>query len=190
VTEDKIQHLIQSADRTAGPPVQVSVDLSVIQHRVHRRHLVTLVVPAVAAAVILVALGVLGVSIRLGKTASEQGKITPLQMQVKQLQLQTDATLKLIQEVLENERRQCQLDKLYAELASIPDPLEEIQTQVDKTGFILVYQADQMYRELKLIDSASRMYRRVIELFPQSRWAAVARQRLSEIQESQPNKQI
>jgi len=120
----------------------------------------------------------------------EKEKIAAMQMQVKQLQVQTDATLRLIQEVLQDERRQRRLDKLYAELASIPDPLEEIQTQVDKTGFILVYQADQMYREFKLIDSASRMYRRVIELFPQSRWAEVARQRLSQIQESQPNRQI
>lgn len=190
MTENRLRNLLQGADRTAGPPVQVSVDLSVIHRRARRRHLVTLLVPVAAAAVILVALGVWGVSIRLGKTASEQKRIASLQMEVKQLQLQTDATLKLIEEVLESERRQRQLDKLYAELASIPDPLEEIQTQVDKTGFILVYQADQMYRELKLIDSASRMYRRVIELFPQSRWAAVARQRLSEIQESQPNKQI
>ena len=190
MTEDKIQHLIQSADRTAGPPVQVSVDLSVIHRCARRRHLVTLLVPVAAAAVILVALGVWGVSIRLGKTASEQKKIALLQMEVKQLQVQTDATLKLIQEVLENERRQRQLDKLYAELASIPDPLEEIQTQVDKTAFILVYQADRMYNELSQRDSAMGTYRRVIELFPQTKSAEIARQRLSELQKSQPNKQI
>lgn len=188
--EDKIHNLLRDADRTAGLPAPVSVTLSVIQHRVHRRHLVTLVVPPAAAAVVLIGLAVLGISIRLGKTASEQKKIASLQMEVKQLQVRTDATLKLIQEVLDDERRQRRLDELYAELASIPDPLEEIQTQVDKTGFILVYQADQMYRELKSIDSASRMYRRVIEFFPQSRWAAVARQRLSEMQKSQHNKQI
>ena len=187
MTEDKIQDLLQNADRTVGPPVLVSVELSAIRGRARRRQLARLAT-YLGAGVVLIALGFC-VLTAVDKSR-EKEKIAPLQMQVKQLQKQTDATLKLIEEVLESERRQRQLDKLYAELASIPDPLEEIQTQVDKTGFILVYQADQMYRELKLIDSASRMYQRVIELFPQSRWAAVARQRLSEIQESQPNKQI
>jgi len=190
VTEDKIQHLIQSADRTAGPPVQVSVDFSVIHRRARRRHLVTLLVPVAAAAVILVALGVWGVSIRLGKTASEQKRIAALQMQVKQLQVRTDATLKLIQEVLEDERRQRRLDQLQTELTSIPDTLQEVRKQVEKTAFIMVYQADRMYRDLNQRDSAIRTYERTIELFPQTESAEVARQRLTEMQKSQPNKQI
>lgn len=187
MTEDKIQDLLRDADRTLGPPVPVSVELSVIYDRAKKRQLARLAT-SLGAGVVLIAVGFCALT--AVDKSREKERIAALQMQVKQLQVRTDATLKLIEEVLESERRQRQLDKLYAELASIPDPLEEIQTQVDKTGFILVYQADQMYREFKLIDSASRMYRRVIELFPQSRWAAVARQRLSEIQESQPNRQI
>jgi outer membrane protein assembly factor BamD (BamD/ComL family) len=85
--------------------------------------------------------------------------------------------------VLEKEQKQRSLDELEAQLASIPDPLEEIQKQVDKTAFILVYQADRLYRELNRTDSAVETYNRVIELFPKNRWAQVARQRLSEIEE-------
>lgn len=190
MTEDKIQHLIQSADRAAGPPVQVSLELSVIHRRARRRHLATLLVPVAAAAVILVALGVWGVSIRLGQTASEQEKIASLEAQVEQLQARADATLKLIQEIVENERRQRRLDQLQAELTSIPDTLQEVQEQVEKTAFIMVYQADRMYRELNQRDSAIRTYERTIELFPQTESAEVARQRLSEIQRNQPNTQI
>lgn len=187
MTEDKIQDLLRDADRTLGPPIAVSVELSTIRGRARKRQL-SRIATSLGAGVVLIAVGFCALT--AVDKSREKERIAALQMQVKRLQVQTDATLKLIEEVLESERRQRQLDKLYAELASIPDPLEEIRTQVDETGFILVYQADQMYRELKLIDSASRMYRRVIELFPQSRWAAVARQRLSEIQESQPNRQI
>ena len=111
-----------------------------------------------------------------------------LQSQVRQLQARTDAAFNFIQQVLEEERRQNQLDKLEAQLASIPDPLEEVQKQVDKTAFILVYQADRMYRELSQTDSAVENYKRVIELFPDNRWAKVARQRLSEIKNEKTNK--
>ena len=64
---------------------------------------------------------------------------------------------------------------------------QEIRKQVDKTAFILVYQANRMYSELDQKDSAIQEYNRVIELFPQSRWAEVARQRISEIQNEQTN---
>ncbi len=105
-----------------------------------------------------------------------------LETQIKQLQARTDAALSLIQEVLEDEQRQHRLDELKAQLASIPDPLEEIRNQVDKTAFFLVYQADRLYKELNQTESAVENYNRVIELFPENRWAKVARQRLSEIE--------
>jgi len=84
--------------------------------------------------------------------------------------------------VLNKERRQSRLNELQAQLASIPDPLEEVREQVDKTAFILVYEADRLYNELNQTDSAVENYNRVIKLFPENRWAKVARQRLSEIE--------
>jgi tetratricopeptide (TPR) repeat protein len=105
-----------------------------------------------------------------------------LENQIKQLQARTDAALNLIREVLDEERRQSRLNELQAQLASIPDPLEEVRKQVDKTAFILVYEADRLYNELNQTDSAVENYNRVIELFPENRWAKVARQRLSEIE--------
>ena len=47
---------------------------------------------------------------------------------------------------------------------------------------MIVSQADRMGRELDLCQSAAVRYRRVVELFPDSRWATVARQRLSELE--------
>lgn len=111
-----------------------------------------------------------------------------LDAQVKQLQASTDAALKLIQQVLEDERRQQRLYELEAQLASIPDPLEKLEKQVDKTAYILIYQADRLYRELNQTDSAVESYNRVIELFPENRWANVARKRLTEIENKKSDK--
>jgi len=182
MTEDKIKNLLQEADRMAGRPAEVRVDLSAIRRRAGRRRLASIAGPIAAAAAIVTALGILSLAIKTPETTREQVRIVTLEAQVKQLQASTDAALALIHEVLEDERRRNRLEELEAQLASIPDPLEEIRKQVDKTAFILVYQADRLYRELNETESAVATYNRVIKLFPRNQWAAVARERLSEIE--------
>jgi tetratricopeptide (TPR) repeat protein len=185
MTEDKIKKLLYEADQTAGGPVPLSENLAAaVRRRGNRRHIANLVVRVAAAAVVLFALGIWSYTAR---KARDQQRIVALEIQIKQLRAQTESTLNLIREVLDEDRKQRRLSELQAQLASIPDPLEEIQKQVDKTAFILVYQANRMYRELDQKDSAIQAYNRVIELFPQNRWAEVARQRLSEIKNNQHN---
>ena len=188
MTEDKIKNLLQQADRAARGANPVRVDISVIRRRADRRYMINLVAPLATAAVIIVALSVLTVMFRAAELKSEQGKITMLENRIKQLQARTNASLSLIQEVLEEERRRSRLDELEARLASVPDPIEEMQKQMDKTAFILVYQADRLYRELDQTDSAVENYKRVIELFPENRWAKVARQRLEQIENKKSDK--
>ena len=186
--EDEIKKLLQRADKTAGGPSPVRVNLSAIHHRANHKKIITLAVPLTAAAVLMVVLGILVLRFENTGPTEEQKKIALLENQVKQLQARTNAAFDFIQQVLEEERRQNRLDKLEAQLASIPDPLEEVQKQVDKTAFILVYQADRLYRELNQTDSAVENYKRVIELFPENRWAKVARQRLKEIENKKSDK--
>jgi hypothetical protein len=57
----------------------------------------------------------------------------------------------------------------------------EIRVQRERSALILVLQADRMYRELNLRQSALAEYRRVVELFPDSQAAHEARKRLTEI---------
>jgi len=190
MTEDKIKNLLQEADRMAGFPCPVSANLSaIIRRRAHRRHLrVSLTAPLAAAAVILIAVGIWNFTIRTTEETKDQEKIVLLEKQFEQLQVKTDAAINLIQEMLVAEEKQHSLVELEAQLASIPDPLEVIQRQVDKTASILVYQADRLYRELNRTDSAVQTYNRVIELFPNTNQAQKARQRLSEIESRRFNK--
>jgi len=190
MTEDKIKNLLQQADKAAGGANPVKVNVTVIRRRAGRKNMITMVAPFASAAVLMVALGILAFMFRTIEPTEEQKKIALLESRIKQLQARTDAALSLIQEVLEEEQRQHRLDELHAKLASISDPLEEVQNQVDKTAFVLVYQADRLYRELNQTDSAVENYNRVIKLFPENRWAKVARQRLSEIERRKTNNTI
>ena len=182
--EDKIKNLLQKADEAAGEPMPVPINISAVRLRTNRRRFISVTTPIAAAAAVLVTFGLWS----LTKTTPPQQKIASLEAQIQQLQIRTDATFSLIQEVLENERKQQRLDELQAQLASIPDPLEEIRKQVDTAAFNLVYQADRMYGELNLKSSAIKTYKRVIELFPETQWAEVAHQRLSEIKKGQYKK--
>jgi hypothetical protein len=185
MTEDKIKNLLQKADQMAGAPAPVSANLSAaVSRRAHRRRIATFAAPLAAAAVVIIVLGIWGLKINFGEKTDEQRRAS----QIKQSQARSDASLKLPPEVIENEPRQQRLDELEAQLASIPDPIEEIQKQVDKTAFILVCQADRMYRELDLKASAIQTYKRVIKLFGQTQWAEVARNRLAEIKNNQNKK--
>ena len=186
--EDEIKKLLRQADRTAGGADSVHVDLSAIRRRANRKNKMILVTPLATAAMLMIALCILAISLKDAKPTQKQKEIALLKARIKQLQARTDATIGLIQQVLDEERRQSRLNELQAQLASISDPIEEMQNQVDRTAFILIYQADRLYRELNQTGSAIDAYNRVIRLFPDNRWAKVARQRLSEIENEKSNK--
>ncbi len=194
MNEEWIERPLQSADRAAGEPRFRPITAARIRRRMQRRWVVRLAVPAAAAAVIAITAVVEILGTQAGKPQPQpepqpqpQQRIASLEAQVRQLQAQTDATLKLVREVLEKDRQDRHLASLQAELARIPDPAREIERQVDKTAFILVYQADRLYKELNQTESAVRAYKEVIQLFPRNQWADVARERLSQIEHRRIN---
>jgi len=190
MNDERLQILLHRADDAADAPVITGVSAARIRQRIRRTRTIRVAVPLAAAAVMTVAAAILTLR-KQGQPPLPQAqpeRIASLEEQVKQLKTQTDATLKLVQEVLQRDRQQQRLAALEAELASIPDPVRQMQQQVDKTAFLLIYQADRLYKELNQTESAVAAYKEVIQLFPTNRWADVARERLSQIEQRQINK--
>jgi TolA-binding protein len=183
MNRETIEMLLQKADDFAGRPTFDRVTAGTIRQRVHRRQIVRITVPLPAAAAIAITAAVWTLSVKTQEAVPQPGpqKIASLEEQVRQLQERTDATLKLVQEVLEKDRQQRRLASLEAELASIPDPMRQVEREVDKTAFLLIYRADRLYKELNQTESAVAAYKEIIQLFPTNRWAEVARERLAEI---------
>jgi len=188
VNEEQIRQLLAQADEAADEPTFRRITTAGIRHRVHRRRLARVAVPTSLAAVLAVAAALSAIRMPTEGPRPQPQRIASLEEQVRQLQARTDATLKLVQEVLERDRQDRRLAALETELASIPDPIKEIDRQVDKTAFILVYQADKLYKELNQTESAVAAYKEVIQLFPTNQWANVARERLSQIEQRRLNK--
>jgi len=183
MSEKGIEKLLREADDLAGPPAFGRITTAGICRRIHRRRVIRTAVPLAAAAAIALTATILTISTKQQTPGlvGEPERMAALEEQVRQLQERTDATLKLVQNVLAEDRRQRRLADAEAELASSPDPMEQVERQVDKAAFVLIYQADRLYKELNRTESAVAAYKEIIQLFPTNRWAEVARERLAEI---------
>ena len=185
MTEDRIKNLLQETDRMAERPEAFKVDISVIHKKAQRRKIINIASPVAAAAVLILGICFLILQTPDTELIEKPLETTTTEMKIKQLQANTEATINLIHEILEQERSQQRLNELEAELASIPNPIEKVNEELDRTAFILVYSADKMYNELNLTDSAVETYKRVIKLFPDNQWAQVARERLDTIKNAE-----
>lgn len=190
MNEEQLKNILRNADYDAGQPYPVKVDISAIRKRAQRRKIYRIVYPAAAAAAAVLIFAVcLGILFNKNTEPAKEPKqvASEIEIRIKQLQESTDNVLNLIQEINEQEREQKRLNELKAELAAIPDPIQKVNEELDRTAFILVYAADKMYKELNLTGSAVETYKRVIKLFPDNQWAQVARERLEEIKERRNN---
>jgi hypothetical protein len=184
MNDERITELLQQVDAAAGSPVPTGITAAGIRRRIRHRRCAAGGVFAVTAGGLLIASlwWIHGCNMD-----AKQQRITSLEEQVRQLKTQTEETLALVRDVLANERQQDRLAALQAELASIPDPVEQMKQRDEKTAFTLVYQADRMYREMNQVESAVATYEQVIRLYPQDHWADVARQRITEIKNPRTN---
>jgi hypothetical protein len=182
MTDEKLKNLLVQTDRLAGTPAAVNINIANIRRKANYRRILYFARPVAAAASLIIAVALWQGTPKQTKTMQpEPPQIASNAPQLQQLQDSTNKAIKIIQEIREKEQNQRSSAELNARLASIPDPLEKIQQEVDRTAFILVYSADRMYKELNLTDSAVETYKRVIELFPENQWAKVAQERLEKI---------
>jgi hypothetical protein len=81
------------------------------------------------------------------------------------------------------ERRLAARERLRAAEAR-PDVLHEIDAQRDDAARLLVYQAQRLMAQPATRPSGVEALQRVIDLFPNSAWASVARQKLAQLETS------
>ena len=68
-----------------------------------------------------------------------------------------------------------------AESLAAASPLPTVGDERDRAALTLLDHGDRLRRDLKEVDAALAAYRRTIELFPDTKWAAVAKQRIHEL---------
>lgn len=82
---------------------------------------------------------------------------------------------------LAEERRQG-LRRRLQRLALSPTPGEVVDRELNRTAFLAVYDADRLSADRRRRAEAIRAYQQVVTLFPRTRWARVARERLTQLE--------
>jgi hypothetical protein len=192
MSADWLKQVLQQADAMAGGPPEMSGNLAWrVRLRATRRRRVR--VGFSAAAVIVLAAGATWLwprastspqmpdESRIVDARPPQADAKQLRAELERLRREADTRLAVFhreEEILEEMRHFDELSKQ----PPLPDAVANVRREADQAAYVIVRQADRMCRELDLCQSAEVRYRRVVELFPDSRWAAVARQRLSELE--------
>jgi tetratricopeptide (TPR) repeat protein len=175
-TEDRLRELLRRADADAGPPPTVARDLPgrVLLRESRFRRRIALASSAAAAVFLVIGITTLWRA-NLPKAVADVERA-----EIVQLQHEADSQAKIARRVAELRQRDERLAVLRA-AAARPDPVQRAQQQVDQTALTLLQQGDHLYRDLGLPQPAADSYRRTVRLFPQTRWAGLAQQRLHEM---------
>ncbi|MFQ5807931.1 MAG: hypothetical protein ACE5I3_15915 [Phycisphaerae bacterium] len=194
MSDDPLKRILQAADAAAGEPPEMPADLAQrVRILAGRRRRVRFGVSVAAAIVLAVGMTSLwsqtpapsrpGGDSQMVRGPQEPPDVESIRAEIEQLRREAEmrlAVARRTQEILTQMRRAEEFTKQEV----VPDPIARARREVEKAAYTLVYQADRMCRELDLCDSAAVKYQRVVELFPDTRWAAVARQRLDEIKKT------
>jgi hypothetical protein len=180
MTSDPLIQLLHQADRAAGGPRAVVDDLPERVRQLARQRRRAKYQGSVAAIGLIVIAGVLiGPRLRGNTrtiaTPNVNTAITVAALDQELLAIRTE-TEKLRAEIL------------AAQPASVPTRARppvtapSVDEELERAAYLIVYQADRYHRELDMPASAITSYRQTIDLYPGTRAAQTARDRLCQIE--------
>jgi hypothetical protein len=193
MSADDLHRLLQAADRDA-PPLQPAAGFAGrVAQRVRSRQMramrraTTLAAVFVLACVSLFTDGATRRNNTSGPLNHASSAARDLRSELEAIRLERRLTETFVRELLEGRARRQRIAELQREAQRpIEDPLQAIRAQVDQAAHTLVAQANRLENKYGLPDSAVRTYHDVVDLFPSSPWAAVARERLKHLQNPGP----
>lgn len=192
---DPLRRILQQADAVAGPAPEMPEDLARrVAACAARRRRVRFSLSAAAA--IMLAVGGAWLlweprgtldrgrepELPVVQAPTDAFEIADLRTEIERLRREAElrlAVARRTQEILQEMRRAEALERT----TRTADPIAAVRRQADQAAYVVVRQADRMCREMNLCDSAVVRYERVVRLFPNSRWAVVARQRIEQIKQ-------
>jgi hypothetical protein len=181
---DELQHLLRRADTSAPPPAFETASPAGLAAKVHKRFVRRRAVRTTALALATIALVAAAMipSVRKPHSPIVAGPtaptLSPAELNQRTASLSLEADLHTLTAA---KLAAPKPSARKATLLTLHDPSSDMQLQRDRAALILVYEANQHVREKRPADAIAT-YRRTVELFPQSRWADVARQKLKEIE--------
>lgn len=173
---DNLIGILQRADKSA---VLINLpdpsQLVLMVHVPKPKNLHWKIISLSAAAMILVAF-----ALQYNSIVSQQ-QLAEINLSIQQLNKQADNTLLLVQQVIKSEKYNSSMNEMKNRITAASETMDELQAGIDKSAFALLYEADRLYNQLNMEDSAVETYKLLIKLFPDNKWSTVAKERLESI---------
>ncbi len=182
---DRWHDLLQQADDDDGPPPTLPADLAAraVRRLAARRRRIIVLTSAAAALLVVAVLPLVrlaGRGLTPPGSARPTPQIAPRGADLSELTAEADSRRNVARHMTVLCRQTERMAALQAEIAQ-PDPVERARVEMDQTALVLVRQGDHLQRDLGLGAPAADSYRQAIRLFPDSSWAAEAREKLAEM---------
>lgn len=177
-----LEQLLREADAEARPPAECADLAGSIRSLARRRRFIRM---TGGASVAIVAMVVLSLVLypsppdqRIFTTVAPQSPedAEALAREMADVSAEADARMRMLERVVAAGRR---TDSNRGARAA--DPLIAVRREQDRAAFLLIYEGDRLARQSRELARAAEEYRRVVALFPDTRWASVARERLAEM---------
>ena len=178
--KQSLRQLLREADAKprASDPVQLATN---VRHRhVHQRRVRMGTGIAVVVAVTIVSLALILPPQEQQYVALKPGTPETIDPKTELARLKIDARVSELTAAALTLKGRAR--RATARVEAQEDPLAQVRFQRDRAAMTMVYEAQRSSRVPALSDRAVAQYRKVIELFPGSSWAEVARDRLREMQ--------
>jgi hypothetical protein len=158
MNEQALRQLLVDADAAAGSAPSISHDLAGrVQKRLRRRRYSQVA----GASVLLCAVLAVAMMMRTNPRPANVAQSSPAKMELALIRLEADSQAATVSRMIAYQKS---LDRaVAARKFERGEPRERLQEQREKAARLLTQDGE---------------YRRVIQLFPETRWATVARQRL------------
>ncbi len=179
MNDDRLRSLLKSADSAAPAPVYTA-DLARAVPHAYRRRMTVRIVAGTATAALAMAIVIARIPRQSIQPASGPIAVDPSPAAAVDLAaLNREAQLhgQIAERLWAAER----LRQGMARAQSSPDPLAAIGRTLDRASLVAFDRADQLAAERQFA-AAAEEFQQTIRLFPQTHWAAVARQRLAELE--------
>lgn len=176
ISEDSFQHILLDADGyAAGPPVlKADAVIAAVRHKQHLRKCRRILAAGISSIAALVLIAGL---VWIRHDRNKQLQIARLQTEIQFLNQRLDTTMAMIQEAMEIQRQQDKLTQLENQLAQYSDYEQKRDEQEENTALTILIQADRL-QNASLQQDAQSFYKRILELYPNTYWAQIARQKL------------
>jgi hypothetical protein len=176
MSEELFQQLLTGADADAAksPVLNADAVIAAVRHKQTRqksRHIVLSGCSSIAAALLIAGL------IWICHNRNKQLQIARLQNEIQILNQRLDTTMAMVQKTLEIQRRQEKLEQLENQLAQYGDFDRKLQAQEENTALTILIQADRL-QNANLLKDAQVFYGHVVDMYPNTYWAQIARQKL------------